>query len=232
MRKYHQVHNTLEDELMTGTTITSSQKALYDFIRGWAYLNSEMPSAKDIFNFLGEKTIKNLQKELEALEFAGLLKYNTERRRWTLVGSTLGMCRVRFGGEIWPDGLRQTKEEVCNFFDLVNTETFTCFRLLTDLKFKDYKLGDYLIVSKLYNYRHEIPILYTQDDLYRIGNLTKRTHDTVIQDHASGRFELAKIDNTIGEVVGVIRLETSIDRIFTKSRVKVVGREFNIPTVE
>lgn len=232
--KRYAVVNKTNNELTPSTQITYTQKRLYDFLRNYAYLNGEMAGSGEVNRFLGERHKAGFQSDMVALELAGLVIRDMDTNKWVLAGFTAGLCRVPFLGELHTGGVLQTTEKVCNFFDLVNTPYYNCYRVMRDFKYKDCKLGDYIIVSTDTTVPDESVVLFVvpETGLPNIGRYSTRTHGCLVLDHTTLLYKHYPTIQILGEVVGVIRLETPIDRVFTKSRIKVLGDTDNQSEVQ
>lgn len=205
--------------------ITLRDKNIYDYFRNYTYLNGVSPKRKDVAAYFGVGQA-SIAVAYASLVEAGLLLHNTT----TLEDPRLpdysgGMCRVPFKGEIKPTGIKKTKETLVNFYDLVNTVNFSTYRIMIDLKIPYYKLGDYLIISTSDEYADDIVVLCIDNDKPMVCRYRRRTHDCVLTNYVDG-LELVVNDLTIvGEIVGSIRCELPIEKMYLRNRIQVIDED-------
>lgn len=205
--------------------ITKRDKSIYDFFRNYTYLNGYSPSKKEVAAYFGTTEIL-VSISYSSLVQAGLLLHEpTSRAEPRLPDYASGMCRVQFKGEVTKNGIKPTKESLVNFYDLINSVYFVAYRLMVDLTIPYYKVGDYLIVSTASEYKDDVVLLCLDDDRPMICRYNRRTHDCLLTNYVDGS-ELRTHELTIvGEIVGSIRCELPIEKMYLRNRIQVIENE-------
>jgi len=202
--------------------ITISQKNTFDYYRNFLYLNGYPPKIAEVGKFFG-KSPGEIKYHYIQLSLAGLLQFDPENEKEpTLTDFTAGMCRVPFKGEITTSDISKTRESLVNFFDLINTPDFFAYRIMADMKFPYYKIGDYIIVCHNTKYADNANLLFLYEDKPLIGRWVRRAHDAIVTNFADGKEIVTNEINIIGEIVGSIRMEIPIEKMFLKGRIKIL----------
>lgn len=216
------VENKSNDPYLTKDYITRKDKEVYDYFRNFLYLNGHAPRKTDVCKYFDMQS-DSLVRAYISLTAAGLMIFELGgKEEPRLTEFMAGMCRVPFKGEVSDGGINLTNESLVNFYDLVNTSDFVTYRLMFDLKLPYYKVGDYLILSKSRNYENDVVLLCYRDSKPAICRYYRRTHDCILIDYGSGETLRETELTIIGEIVGSIRMELPFEKLFLKSRIKVL----------
>lgn len=206
--------------------ITKKDKAVYDFFRNCTYLNGTPPSKQDVAKYFGVGT-NAITLSYNNLVQAGLLLHDptSSTAEPRLPDYAAGMCRVQFKGELTRTGIKPTKESLVNFYDLINTANFATYRIMIDMQIPYYKVGDYLIVSTASEYKDDVVLLCMDETYPMICRYHRRTHDCLLTNYVDGAELRVSELVIIGEIVGSIRCELPIEKMYLRNRVQVLENE-------